>query len=48
MDPLFLSEDEIRVIHEDQLERYGGSQGLRDIGLLHSALAQLSTSFAGT
>ena len=45
--PLFLDEDEILVIHQDQLERYGGSAGIRDRGLLMSALAQPSASFGG-
>jgi death-on-curing protein len=47
MDPIFLSEGEIRAIHLDQLERYGGSAGLRDEGLLRSALSQPSASFGG-
>jgi death-on-curing protein len=47
MDPLFVTEEEIHLIHRDQLERYGGSSGLRDPGLLESALAQPSASFDG-
>ncbi len=47
MDPIFISEEEIHVIHGDQLQRYGGSAGLRDLGLLQSALAQPSASFGG-
>ncbi|MBA3697786.1 MAG: type II toxin-antitoxin system death-on-curing family toxin [Planctomycetes bacterium] len=47
MDPIFLSEEEVHVIHLDQLERYGGSAGLRDAGLLRSALSQPSASFGG-
>jgi death-on-curing protein len=36
---LFLSLEEILDIHHDQIERYGGTEGIRDLGLLHSALA---------
>lgn len=39
MPPLFLSLEEILEIHHDQIERYGGAEGIRDLGLLHSALA---------
>ena len=39
MDPTFLSLAEILEIHRDQIERYGGTVGLRDLGLLQSALA---------
>ena len=36
---LFLDLDEILEIHRDQIERYGGSPRIRDVGLLESALA---------
>ncbi|MBU4194347.1 MAG: type II toxin-antitoxin system death-on-curing family toxin [Actinomycetia bacterium] len=39
MEPAFLELGEILLIHQDQLERYGGSPGLRDIGILQSATA---------
>ena len=29
---------EILVVHQDQIEQFGGSQGLRDMGALESAL----------
>ena len=32
MDALFLTLDEVREIHEQQIERYGGSHGVRDTG----------------
>lgn len=35
-----LSREEVEALHEAQIERYGGSPGLRDAGLLESALAQ--------
>ena len=47
MDPLFLSLDEVLVIHEDQIRRYGGSSGVRDMGLLESALGTVSATFGG-
>jgi death-on-curing protein len=39
MEPEFLSLDEILEIHEQQIERYGGSAGLRDPAGLESAVA---------
>ncbi len=37
MEPVFLELGEILLIHQNQLERYGGSSGIRDIGILQSA-----------
>ena len=36
MDPVFLSLDEVLEIHEQQIDRYGGSPGLRDAARLGS------------
>jgi death on curing protein len=36
----FLTRDEVLLIHADQISLYGGSAGIRDEGLLASALAQ--------
>lgn len=47
MKPTFLTLDEVLEIHSDQLARYGGSSGLRDPGLLDSALAQPQATFGG-
>jgi death-on-curing protein len=47
MAPLFLTLDEVLEVHRDQLTRYGGSSGIRDLGLLQSALAQPAAKFAG-
>lgn len=47
MSPEFLTVDEVLVIHEAQLARFGGAAGLRDAGLLESAVAQPEASFAG-
>ena len=46
-EPVFLSLDEALAIHADQIRRYGGSHGVRDIGLLSSALAMPQASFGG-
>jgi death-on-curing protein len=37
--PIFLTLDEVLALHADQLDRYGGDPGLRDAGLLESALS---------
>lgn len=39
MTPLFLEVDDVLEIHVDQIERYGGDGGVRDLGLLDSAVA---------
>ena len=45
---LFLSLDEVLAIHADQIRRYGGSHGVRDMALLSSALAMPRATFGGT
>ncbi len=47
MDPIFLELDEVLLIHRDQLQRYGGMDGVREMGLLQSALAAPAASFGG-
>lgn len=44
---VFFSLDEVLAIHADQIERYGGSLGIRDRGLLESALAMPEATYAG-
>jgi death on curing protein len=44
---IFLTLEEILQIHEDQIRRYGGSSGVRDFGLLQSALAMPMAQFEG-
>ena len=46
-EPAFLTLAEVVEIHADQVDRYGGQDGVRDLGLLESALAQPETSFGG-
>lgn len=45
--PKFLSFTEVELIHADQIASFGGTAGIRDIGLLESALAQPEATFAG-
>ena len=44
-EPRFLTLAEVLEIHSDQIERYGGSQGLRDLGLLQSAVSMPAATF---
>jgi len=45
--PLFLDLDRVLRTHLSLIERYGGESGVRDIGLLHSAIAMPQASFGG-
>ena len=47
MDPTFLSLVDVLRFHVDQMERYGGRTGIRDLGLLQSALSMPRASFGG-
>ncbi len=46
-EPEFLTLDEVLALHSDQIERYGGAPGVRDLGLLESALASPRATFGG-
>jgi death on curing protein len=39
-EPIWFTIDEVFAIHERQISRFGGSAGLRDQGMLESALAR--------
>lgn len=39
--------EEVLIIHDDMISRYGGSFGIRDMGLIESALARPKSSFGG-
>src|SRR5215471_2612375 len=41
----YLTVAELLAIHADQIERYGGSQGVRDPGLLEAALYRPQTGY---
>lgn len=43
----FLSVDDVCFAHRDQVTRYGGDPGIRDIGLLESAVLQAQATFGG-
>ena len=47
MAPVFLSLSDVLHVHRDQIERYGGEPGVRDIGLLQSAVAMPAAGFGG-
>ena len=47
MDPIFLTLDDVSEIHREMIARYGGSDGIRDKGLLESAVATAQASFGG-
>jgi len=46
-DPVFLTLGEVIEIHRNQIERYGGDPGIRDLGLLQSAMAVPAAGFGG-
>jgi len=45
--PVFLTLGEILAIHRDQIARYGGTEGVRDWGLLEAAIAMPRAAFGG-
>jgi death-on-curing protein len=47
MTPKFLVLEEVLAFHAEQLARFGGGTGIRDRGLLESALAQPEATFGG-
>lgn len=47
IEPEFLTLDDVLLIHDEQLEAYGGIQGIRDKGLLESAVMMPQASFGG-
>ena len=45
--PRFINKETALAVHDDQIQRLGGSMGIRDEGLLESALAQPQATFFG-
>ncbi|MEO1069264.1 MAG: type II toxin-antitoxin system death-on-curing family toxin [Cyanobacteria bacterium J06638_6] len=45
--PNFPSHEDVLLLHDDQIATYGGTAGVRDQGLLDSALAQPRATFGG-
>lgn len=46
-DPAFLALDEVLAIHRDQIRRYGGRAGVRDLALLASAMGVPAATYGG-
>ena len=47
MHPLFLDVSDVLEIHAHQVKQYGGATGVRDRGLLQSAVASPQATFEG-
>jgi death-on-curing protein len=45
--PMYLTVEQVVALHQRQLDRFGGGAGLRDRGLLESAVAQPQAAFGG-
>lgn len=46
-DPEFLAVEDVLLLHEEQLARYGGAPGVRNPGALDSAVATPRATFGG-
>jgi len=46
-EPDFLSVEDVIFLHDEQLVRFGGAAGIRDQGLLESAIGMPQASFGG-
>lgn len=44
---VYLDLEQVLAIHHDQIERHGGSHGIRDLALLESAVARPQVTFGG-
>ena len=44
---LFLTLDEVLSLHAEQIRLFGGSSGIRDLGLLQSAMGSVEATFGG-
>ncbi|MFH1730409.1 MAG: hypothetical protein ABIF82_02015 [Planctomycetota bacterium] len=47
MPPLFLDIEKVLRLHRSLIEHYGGAEGIRDVGLLHSAVAMPQACYGG-
>lgn len=47
MRPDFLTLDEVLSLHAEQIRLFGGSSGIRDLGLLQSAVGSVEATFHG-
>ncbi len=46
-EPAFLTVDDVRAIHHELIEAYGGQHGVRDAGAVEGATMQVQASFGG-
>ncbi|MGE8723320.1 type II toxin-antitoxin system death-on-curing family toxin [Leptospira terpstrae] len=44
---IFLALEDVFLIHKNQIELYGGADGIRDLGLIESAINQPMATFDG-
>jgi death-on-curing protein len=44
---LFLTLDEVLIVHEEQIRLFGGAAGIRDPNLLLSAMGNVAATFGG-
>jgi death-on-curing protein len=44
---VYLTLEQVIAVHDNQIQRYGGSHGIRDLGLLESAIYRIQVTFAG-
>ena len=47
-EPDFLTLDEVLALHADQVVRYGGAQGVRDLAALEAAVAMPRATYGGS
>jgi death-on-curing protein len=47
MRPEFLTLDEVLSLHAEQIRLFGGASGIRDLGLLQSAVGSVEATFGG-
>lgn len=43
----YITLDTVLAIHDDMIDKYGGNHGIRDLGLIQSAIARPASSFGG-
>jgi death-on-curing protein len=44
----YLTLEQVLVIHQDQIDKYGGSHGISDLNLLESAIFRPQTTFSNS
>lgn len=44
---IFLTTEQVLFIHDQMVKRFGGSLGVRDVGLVESAVARPQSTFGG-